>query len=93
MTFLAKLPRFFSKPWLHFLLLGIVLNDISGRLFPDPLPVIGPLSNERISVLRRQWMDMTRTVPSPSQLKSMVKSELDRDMMFHFALSKVCLEG
>ena len=88
MTFLSNSFRFFSKPWLHFVLLGIILNDISGRIFPPSAPVIGPLSTERISTLQRQWMDVTRTVPTPLQLKSMIKSELDRDMMFHFALSK-----
>ena len=88
MTFLSNSYKFFSKPWLHFFLLGIILNDISGRIFPPSAPVIGPLSTERISTLQRQWMDVTRTVPTPLQLKSMIKSELDRDMMFHFALSK-----
>ena len=88
MTFLSNSYRFFSKPWLHFVLLGIILNDISGRIFPAPAPVIGPLSTERVSTLQRQWMDVTRTVPTPLQLRSMIKSELDRDMMFHFALSK-----
>ena len=88
MTFLSNSYQFFSKPWLHFVLLGIILNDISGRIFPPSAPVIGPLSTERISTLQRQWMDVTRTVPTPLQLKSMIKSELDRDMMFHFALSK-----
>ena len=88
MTFLSNSFRFFSKPWLHFVLLGIILNDISGRIFPTSAPVIGPLSTERISTLQRQWMDVTRIVPTPLQLKSMIKSELDRDMMFHFALSK-----
>ena len=88
MTFLSNSYKFFSKPWLHFVLLGIILNDISGRIFPPSAPVIGPLSTERISTLQRQWMDVTRTVPTPLQLKSMIKSELDRDMMFHFALSK-----
>ena len=88
MIFLSNSFRFFSKPWLHFVLLGIILNDISGRIFPPSAPVIGPLSTERISTLQRQWMDVTRTVPTPLQLKSMIKSELDRDMMFHFALSR-----
>ncbi len=88
MKFLSNSFRFFSKPWLHFVLLGIILNDISGRIFPPSAPVIGPLSTERISTLQRQWMDVTRTVPTPLQLKSMIKSELDRDMMFHFALSR-----
>ena len=88
MTLLSTSYRFFSKPWLHFLLLGIILNDISGKIFPAPIPIIGPLSAERINGLQRQWMDVTRTVPTPVQLKSMMRSELDRDMMFHFALSK-----
>ena len=77
MTFLSNSYKFFSKPWLHFVLLGIILNDISGRIFPPSAPVIGPLSTERISTLQRQWMDVTRTVPTPLQLKSMIKSELD----------------
>lgn len=88
MTFLSNSYKFCSKPWLHFVLLGIILNDISGRIFPPSAPVIGPLSTERISTLQRRWMDVTRTVPTPLQLKSMIKSELDRDMMFHFALSR-----
>ena len=51
MTWLARL----NKPWLHFIVLGIVLYKLQTMLFPEPKPVIGPLNEARVEALQQQW--------------------------------------
>ena len=52
MTILARLNR----PWLHFILLGVLLFYLQGVFFPEPKPVVGPLGEAREEALRQQWM-------------------------------------
>ena len=51
MNLLARLNR----PWIHFLVIGSLLFWLQGKLFPEPKPVVGPLSEERVEALRQQW--------------------------------------
>ena len=76
-----------KKPWLHFIVLGFVLFRAQAALFPEPLPVVGPLSQARIDGLQQQWFATTGRPPTEAQLARMVRSELDRDMLFQEALS------
>ena len=46
MTILARLNR----PWLHFILLGVLLFYLQGVFFPEPKPVVGPLGEAREEV-------------------------------------------
>ena len=82
MTLLARLNR----PWLHFIVLGILLYWLQGALFPAAKPVVGPLSQARIEALQQQWFASTGRVPTPEQLDRMVSAELDRDMLFQRAI-------
>ena len=47
MKLLARLNR----PWLHFIVLGGLLFYLHGILFPEPKPVIGPLSPARVEAI------------------------------------------
>ena len=75
-----------NKPWLHFVLLGIVLFYLQGVFFPEPRPVLGPLGEARIEALQQQWFGSTGRMPSDEQLARMVAAELDRDMLFQKGL-------
>jgi PPIC-type PPIASE domain len=82
MSFLARLNR----PWIHFILLGALLFWLQGQLFPQPKPVVGPLSEARVEALQQQWFTTVGRSPSEEQLERMISAELDRDMMFQRAV-------
>ena len=81
------LVNWLKKPWLHFIVLGFILFRAQAALFPEPLPVVGPLSEARLEGLQQQWFATTGRPPSEYQLARMVRSELDRDMLVQEALS------
>ena len=76
-----------KRPWVHFIVFGFVLFRAQAALFPEPLPVVGPLSDARIEGLKQQWFSTTGRPPNDKQLARMVEAELDRDMLFQEALS------
>jgi hypothetical protein len=81
-----SIPRWLGRPWLHFLVLGFVLFRLEATLFPPPKPVVGPLPMARIDALQEQWFASTGRLPSATQSERMIRSELDRDMLFQRAL-------
>ena len=83
MNFLSRLKR----PWVHFIVLGLLLFWLDSILFPPPKPIIGPLSEARLEILQQQWFASTGRLPSPAQQQRMVQSELDRGMLFQKALA------
>jgi hypothetical protein len=83
MTWLARL----NKPWLHFIVLGIVLYKLQTMLFPEPKPVIGPLNEARVEALQQQWFASAGRLPTAQQKARMIGAELDRDMLFQRALA------
>jgi hypothetical protein len=82
MKFLSGLNR----PWLHFIVLGSVLFYLQGEFFPEPKPVLGPLSEARIDSLQQQWFSSVGRAPTAEQMARMVQAELDRDMLFQRAV-------
>ena len=82
MKFLSRLNR----PWVHFIVLGSLLYYLQGVFFPEPKPVLGPLSETRLEALQQQWFSSTGRMPSPEQRARMVAAELDRDMLFQRAI-------
>lgn len=82
MKFLSRLNR----PWVHFIVLGSVLYYLQGVFFPEPKPVLGPLTETRLEALQQQWFASTGRMPSPEQRTRMVAAELDRDMLFQRAI-------
>ena len=75
-----------NKPWLHFIVLGVIFYQLQSALFPEPKTVIGPLSEARIGALKEQWLTSTGRQPSPAQMARFVAVELDRDMLIQRAL-------
>lgn len=82
MSFLSRLKR----PWVHFIVLGLLLFWLESLVFPPPKPVIGPLSEVRLETLQQQWFASTGRLPNSEQRQRIVQSELDRDMLFQKAL-------
>ncbi|MEM1152652.1 MAG: peptidyl-prolyl cis-trans isomerase [Pseudomonadota bacterium] len=76
-----------NKPWIHFVILGGVLYYLQVALFPEPKPIVGPISAERLASLEQQWISATGRPPSDEQLDRMVSFELDRDLLFQQALA------
>lgn len=75
-----------NRPWPHFLLLGFALFHIQSALFPEPKPVIGPLSATRIEALQERWRLNAGLPLTPETLTRLVNNELDSDMMLQRAL-------
>lgn len=82
MGLLARLNR----PWIHFVVIGIGLFWLQGKLFPEPKPVVGPLAPARIEALQQQWFGTVGRMPTEQQMQRMLSAELDRDMMFQRAI-------
>ena len=75
-----------NKPWLHFILLGIVFYQCQSILFLKPKPIIGPLSEVRINALQQQWQTNTGQKPSPLQEARLIEDEINRDILLQRAL-------
>ena len=82
---MSRLTRL-NKPWLHFIVLGAVLYLLQSALFPEPKPIVGPLSEARIVTLKEQWRSSTGREPTEEQLSGFIAVELDRDMLMQHAL-------
>jgi len=81
-----KLLAWLNRPWVHFIVLGSLLYYLQGVFFPEPKPVLGPLSDARMEALQKQWLASVGSEPTPEQQARMVQAELDRDMLFARAL-------
>ncbi len=82
-----RLLAWLNRPWLHFIVLGGLLFYLQGVFFPEPKPVIGPLGEARLEALNQQWFASIGRPPTAEQLARMIQAELDRDMLFHRAVS------
>ena len=78
---------FYDKPLTHFLILGVMLFCLKQLFFPTPLPIIGPVSQERMAVLINQWEIESGRPPNQQQKKFLVTTELDREILFRRALA------
>lgn len=76
-----------NKPWLHFIVFGVMLFLLQSALFPEPKIVIGPLSDARVGALKEQWRTSAGRSPTPEQVAGFIAAELDRDMLFQRALA------
>jgi hypothetical protein len=82
MNYLAR----FNRPWVHFVLIGLLLFNLQAKLFPELKPAIGPLGEARIGTLRQQWFARVGRFPTEEQQAKLVSAELDKDMLFGRAL-------
>jgi hypothetical protein len=77
-----------NKPWLHFMVLGVVLFQVQSMFWPEPKTVIPPLSEARISALQSQWLASTGRQPTIEQTAKFIAVARDRDMLLQRALER-----
>ena len=75
-----------NRPWLHFLIIGVVFYQVQAIVFPEPKTVIGPLSESVHNALQQQWLTRFGNLPTAKQKTKMIADELDRDLLFQRAL-------
>jgi hypothetical protein len=76
-----------NKPWLHFIVLGVIFYQCQSILLPEPKTIIGPLSEVRINNLRQQWQTNTGQNPSPLQEARLIEEEINGDILLQRALA------
>ena len=78
----------FRKPWLHFLLLGLMLFVGGQWLFPEPKPVLGPPNPERLRAMVENYSRFAPYSVSPALLERFIDTELRDELLFREALKR-----
>ena len=76
------------KPWLHFLLLGLMLFVGGQWLFPEPKPVLGPPNPERLSAMVENYTRFAPDGVSPALFERFIETELRDELLFREALKR-----
>ena len=76
------------KPWLHFLLLGLMLFVGGQWLFPEPKPALGPPNPERLSAMVENYTRFAPDGISPALFERFIDSELRDELLFREALKR-----
>ena len=76
------------KPWLHFLLLGLMLFVVGQRLFPEPKPVLGPPNPERLSAMVENYTRFAPDGVSSALFERFIDTELRDELLFREALNR-----
>jgi parvulin-like peptidyl-prolyl isomerase len=77
-----------KKPWLHFLLLGLMLFGGGQWFFPEPRPVLGPPNPERLSAMVENYTRFAPDGVSPALLQQFIDTELRDELLFREALNR-----
>jgi hypothetical protein len=77
-----------KKPWLHFLLLGVMLFVGGQWLFPEPKPVLGPPNPARLSAMVENYTRFAPDGVSPALLEQFIDTELRDELLFREALDR-----
>ena len=75
-----------NRPWLHFLIVGVVFYQVQAIVFPEPKTVIGPLSESVQDALQQQWLSRFGNLPTAQQKTKMIYDELNHDLLFQRAV-------
>ena len=76
------------KPWLHFLLIGMMLFVGGQWLFPEPKPVLGPPNPERLSAMVENYTRFAPDGVSPALFERFIDTELRDELLFREALKR-----
>jgi len=77
-----------KQPWLQFALLGALLFFVSGQLFPEPKPVLGPPNAERLAAMAENYARFARDEPNAELLERFIDGELRDELLFREALRR-----
>ncbi len=75
-----------GPPWLHFLILGLLLHLGMGWAFPEPPPVLGPPSTVRIDLLTDNFARLSGRLPSAEDRERLIDLELREELLFREAI-------
>ena len=77
-----------KKPWLQFVLLGALFFFVSGQLFPEPKPVLGPPNAERLAAIAENYARFSRSEPSAELRARFIDAELRDELLFREAIRR-----
>jgi hypothetical protein len=77
-----------KKPWLHFLVLGLILFLAGRWAFPVPKPVLGPPNAARLQAMTDNYRQFSRDEVSPEVLSRFIDAELRDELLFREALQR-----
>ena len=77
-----------KKPWLQFALLGTLFFLVSGQLFPEPKPVLGPPNAERLAAMAENYARFARSEPDAELRARFVDAELRDELLFREAIRR-----
>lgn len=80
------LKHSFSRPWLHFLVLGALLYVAMSVAFPEPLPQLGPPAEGRLQLMGENFFELTRRQPSETEWQALIDRELREELLFREAI-------
>lgn len=87
-----SLPVFFTKRflpgpvWVHFLVLGFLLHLALVRLFPEPMPILGPPSTARLDLVAKSFSQLTGRTPAREDMERFIDMELQDELLFREGL-------
>ena len=77
-----------KKPWLQFVLLGALFFFLSGQLFPEPKPVLGPPNAERLAAIAENYARFSRSEPDAELRARFIDAELRDELLFREAIRR-----
>ena len=78
-----------KQPWLQFALLGALFCFfVSGQLFPEPKPVLGPPNAERLAAMAENYTRFARDEPNAELRERFIDGELRDELLFREALRR-----
>jgi hypothetical protein len=80
--------QFLSRPWCHFIALGLVLYIGQYALRPGPADVVQAPGAERVAELRAQWLRNAGRLPTAVQLQALIDDDIDQQMLFQEAIKR-----
>src|SRR6056300_1807734 len=78
----------FRRAWVQFLLLGVFLFIVKQWAFPEPNPILGPPSPERVSSMVENYARFSRGAVGEAVLANFVDVELWDELLFREAIKR-----
>ncbi len=79
---------FFKQPFLHFIILGLLLFIGNQQIADRQTETLEALDEETVLSLRDDWIRQTGKMPSAQQMQAMQKQEIESRMLFAEALRR-----
>ena len=77
-----------TRPWLHFVLFGVLIYAVQAFWSTPAVDVIESPSAESIAKMRSQWLRTTGKPINQQQLQQLIDNTIDREILFREAISR-----